>query len=686
MWETDRLRDAVADLDQRYLAALSSSDRALWQDYHAFADALGTHDVGAITAVLAPGGTYHDYRPMSFGVLDWPALLATYPPLFDEVPDVWMVWNEVHAIQPGIGYVRVEIRGQRAGGELVVPMRVVAEHDDAGLITRLNVFALEDRAAADARFAELSASARRRTPIEECYAETWVHARAGDWDAYRRLLNPDVTFEDRRAIVGGPIRVGADAMIEVMRAVIEAEVTDRQVSLIASRGERLALVHALYAVGDAEVEFLQVAELDDEQRFVHLVSLEVDRRDEAFAELDARSGDDPRSRTLEALHDALDAHDVGALAAVVSEDVVCSEHPLTDRRPLVGSEYLDACATRFTAEPDARWAITAVHAISDRAIFFSHERSGTPRLGVAVVEDGRVADLHTYPPEQRADAEARFAELSVAGARLENLASRAVRAGNDVGLAGNEDAVVAGVHPDVVLVDRRPLLGGFTAEGPEAYGQFVSSVFRMGVTSVAIRTIARRGDHLALVHVVHAGSTASLETLQVVQLDEEGRHILRHELFDTSQIDEAIAELDARFLATVGVAERAWRAFWSVGQAGMARDPAALARLLSPGFEMVDHRTAGYGRIGAADYLATFRAAWEAAEDIRWTTTRDLGSAPGGLWAEVEMSGTRDGGRFVISYQVVIEVDDAGLRRGDIFDLEDDTSATARWAELLSEG
>ena len=58
------------------------------------------------------------------------------------------------------------------------------------------------------------------------------------------------------------------------------------------------------------------------------------------------------------------------------------------------------------------------------------------------------------------------------------------------------------------------------------------------------RRKAKRGEHLALVHVVHSGPMGSLATEQVVQLDDTGRHILRHEVFDASQHLEAIALLD----------------------------------------------------------------------------------------------------------------------------------------------
>ena len=137
-----------------------------------------------------------------------------------------------------------------------------------------------------------------------------------------------------------------------------------------------------------------------------------------------------------------------------------------------------------------------------------------------------------------------------------------VRVGNDVGLAGNWEAGRCRRPP---RCRARPTAGRCSAasrpRGRDAYLQFVRSVFSTGVDRVEVEAQARRGEHLALVRVVHAGPMASLATVQVVQLDAAGRHILRHELFDPDQLDDAFADLDEPFLARARPpAATAWRA------------------------------------------------------------------------------------------------------------------------------
>ena len=356
---------------------------------------------------------------------------------------------------------------------------------------------------------------------------------------------------------------------------------------------------------------------------------------------------------------------MAALAAVVGEDVVWSDHPLAVRTPLIGAEYLTSVQEGFTEVPDASWTVTAVHAVTGRAILFSDEASGSrdgspfvvPRVGAP--SSSTTGSSRCTPTPTSTGRRPRPGSRSSSAGPQENLAVRAVRAGNDVGLAGNWEAVGAGVHPDVVLTDRRPLLGGFRAEGAAAYVDFVRSVFAMGVDSVTIEVRVRRGHHLALVHVVHSGPMGSLPTLQIVELDPGCRHILRHDVYDPSQLAEAMAVLGPEENLAARVIIRTTQLILE----GRLEEAALVNR---PDFVMRDHRPVIGGELSGPEFEDTANALW------RWQFDRFT-------WQVLEQHGQHlallrglfGGAGAEVEALLLIEVDDEGrYRRLDVFDAD----------------
>ena len=106
-----------------------------------------------------------------------------------------------------------------------------------------------DLDAALARFDELQPQAPRlenaASQVEQRYL-TYFAAR--DWDAYAEILSDDICMDDRRRVVNAGVRRGRDAEIASMRAIADIGVTQFTSTVIAIRGERLALCS--YAVFD----------------------------------------------------------------------------------------------------------------------------------------------------------------------------------------------------------------------------------------------------------------------------------------------------------------------------------------------------------------------------------------------------------------------------------------------------
>ena len=115
---------------------------------------------------------------------------------------------------------------------------------------------------------------------------------AHDWDAVAEMLADDYYTDDRRRVVGGGIH-GRDAEIASVRAQANLGVTHASATVIAARGERLALSRVRYSGRDQELEvfvaeILIVFEINADDRFAAAVAFDLDDIDAAFKELDAR--------------------------------------------------------------------------------------------------------------------------------------------------------------------------------------------------------------------------------------------------------------------------------------------------------------------------------------------------------------------------------------------------------------
>ena len=114
---------------------------------------------------------------------------------------------------------------------------------EGDLINRCEMFDEADLDAALARFDELSRPAPRlenaASQVDERFLDVLRGPRLGrhGGDAGRRHFD-----DDRRRVVSAGVRHGRDAAIADMRAIADLGVTDMTSTVIATRGERLALM------------------------------------------------------------------------------------------------------------------------------------------------------------------------------------------------------------------------------------------------------------------------------------------------------------------------------------------------------------------------------------------------------------------------------------------------------------
>ncbi len=107
------------------------------------------------------------------------------------------------------------------------------------------------------------------------------------------MLADNFSQDDRRRVMGAGVRHGRDAQMTDMRAIADVWITNSTPTVIATRGERLALIRTGYS--DREqgheaflTETLCIVEINADERSTGAVSFDVDDIDAAIAELDAR--------------------------------------------------------------------------------------------------------------------------------------------------------------------------------------------------------------------------------------------------------------------------------------------------------------------------------------------------------------------------------------------------------------
>jgi limonene-1,2-epoxide hydrolase len=165
---------------------------------------------------------------------------------------------------------------------------------DGDLISRFEMFDEADLDTALARFDELSRPAQRLENAASRLVEHFLtHFAARDWDAMAESLAADYSSDDRRLVVGAGVRHGRDAAIDNYRAMADVGFANISSTVIATRGQRLAVTRAHATGVDPQPEafrmdLLVVVEIDSDQRIAAVVVFEADDVDAAFTELDAR--------------------------------------------------------------------------------------------------------------------------------------------------------------------------------------------------------------------------------------------------------------------------------------------------------------------------------------------------------------------------------------------------------------
>ena len=148
---------------------------------------------------------------------------------------------------------------------------------------------------------------------------------------------------------------------------------------------------------------------------------------------------------------------------------------------------------------------------------------------------------------------ARFEELQPQAPRPENAATQVAERLRANFAARDWTAMAELLADDCSTDDRRRVVNAGNLHGRDADIANMRAIAALGVANIALTTIATRGERLALSRARMSGRDQRpeafyTETLTILEIDTNNRAAAQV-VFDPDDIDAALAELDARYLA-----------------------------------------------------------------------------------------------------------------------------------------
>ena len=277
VFDPDDIDAAFEELNARYVAGEAAPYSQAWS---VVSQAYAAFNRGEMFPTTPDWVNFDHRRGTPFA----PGEMAAYfRAIWDVTPEENVYIEAVHRLS-SVGAVVTHAAHWTSPEGFAAEWRVVDLLTVQGdLITRVEFFDEIDLDAAIARFDELN----QPTPLLEnaasqVYGRFQANFLARDWTAVFETLAADHYSDDRRRVVGAGLRRGREAEIEDLRAATaEFGTMDITSSVIAIRGDRLALRRARYSDSDKRPgafysEVVHVIELDVDQRIAALVFFDPD--------------------------------------------------------------------------------------------------------------------------------------------------------------------------------------------------------------------------------------------------------------------------------------------------------------------------------------------------------------------------------------------------------------------------
>jgi class 3 adenylate cyclase len=709
-YDGNDLERAIRALDARYAAGEAASCAGQVAVVGALIDAYNARDWARYRALYRDDAEIVDHRPVSLGAI--PGV------------DVWVEWAK--ALLDVNPTFRVRIRTMRAAlGTVLIELDGSSDDDDGGVVTdelvvvigianervaRYELFTIEAREAAAARFAALSES--RARPADgfdnECMR---VNRDAGtllgrrDLAGIGALCASDIVYDDRRRGLG--VRSdGRDAYIGMLGIVDGFDDFSVEFVPMATRGERNAMWRVIYVGVDPQpdvIDLLVVGTIDASACIASLVVFDPDDVDAAYAALEEQYLADEGAphadvwMMLVAWRDAFNRRDWGTMGRINDRDLVFVDHNLVGYGTGLRAHLRDLGEAFVAATPDVYLefhAIVAINGLGALVRTSSHAtNAGGGQFGamawqVLGVRAGKISSIDIFPPTELDAARTRFAELvSPSEPKLEpNAAFLAVSRATDAVAAADSTTYESLFAPDVRTDDRRRGVASQSAGFDHGHGRMLRDA-----TDYTLDLLATRGDALSLHRGVYRGQRDSgfaweYDLLVVTQLGSEGR-VEETVWFDSDDIDTAVTELDARYvdgLSSDGAeAAAVWATVARWNDGFNRRDRVAADGAAAPDMAYEDHRAASYGTLDRDGVMDLARAIVDVTPDARihFVEIGELRAHGVVARAVIETEHNPAGGFNSTTWWLLIVREDL-IRRLETFAVEDRAAAQARLAEL----
>jgi class 3 adenylate cyclase/ketosteroid isomerase-like protein len=692
-FDADDMDGATDYLDALYLAGEGRHCAFFLRTAFDFVRIFNNRDWDAVTAAVAEDFVHIDHSPIGSGTTNRADWVQMQVRMVELSPDTRFDTARLYRVEPWggvLGYYRRV--GTRMGGGVSDSSNLLVTIWRDGLLVRAERFTPDQLNEAFERFDEL-----RPAP--------------------GRPLAADVVTEDRRRGLSGTVR-GRDAVERHMDEWRALGLDVAEEELVATRGPRLNLYRRTRrrtsddTAGDAEVSYLGIVELNDAGEAAAIVILDVDRLDDAHAELDARLKTNLTEECAlafdlaRAVPAAFNRRENAQIAELAAPGFELIDHTPNGFGALGQQGWVEIAQTLANLAPDTVMRLADID-VAANATLSVLELSGSGLAGgptemtvvlVGTVAAGRYSRIDRYSAEQLDAARARFADLTAPPpsrpVAVENAVTRLY-----AGLDGERwverhlDQFVAIHDPDVVVEARSTAGERYRTEGRDLSMAEAGSLYEVGLTRLTAEALAVRGERLALMRFVNTrqesehGGPADVEQICVTETNEAGL-LSRIVIFEPQDLTEAFRELDERFAVGEGSEHGALVRYMRDAIVQLnSRDWESWAASYAPDFEYVDHGPVGWGRRDRAEFIRIQRDYVEMAPDNKWAIIRyhRLAGEAAAFTLRSSSSGLA-GGETEITRECVALLDGPLCTRLETFAGGDVEAAIARFEALTASG
>jgi class 3 adenylate cyclase len=697
---------AYSELERLYLAGEAVAHGTAYRIALRYAELVNAHAWDDLLGLWAGDLAVIDHRPGGFGrVAGRDEYLDLVRYFVDLAPDARVHALKIHHLDEYGAIALVRNAGSSTAGveaEILLLLVILVRADH---VTRIEQFPPDALASAQARFAELT---RPSVALENDCTRTMRRQRdfrlERDWVALADLTAEDIVSEDRRRGMG--LRtVGRAEALEHAKIVTDVAPVPAVHSVVATRGERLALTHVRLASDDGtyESDSLWLAEINGDGQLARNLVFDADDLETAVAALDARYLDTltaAEASSARLVFDALaayNARDWGRYRSLYQADATAVDHRPTGwgeaRDP---TELTRNLAAMVELIPDLHATCAEVVCIAPHGAVSVSHLSGTSPEGthvesiiyvVSVIRDGLGVHMEMFPEDARDAAQQRFAGVAPQPAMPRpNRAFEAISNASAAIVRHDQGAFAAQHAPGYRNDDRRTgvrhVSDGLAASTDGVIAEAVDANCTL---------LATRGEQLALVRDLVRGRTArgldwEIDSVALSEVDDAGL-ILETVVFDANDVDSALAELDARFVAGEGApyAENL-RSEFAITSALNARDWAALRALHVPDYDFVDHRAVAIGTFqGRDEFFDAMETMVDATPDVSMFITMLIPAAHGSVAVLRERATNAADGEFDNVLITMKTFRDELVARSEIFNEDQLDEALARLAAFAAQ-